>query len=95
MTQLHDTELRTFASDNYAGTHPEVLAAIAEANGGHQIAYGGDVYTARLQEVMKQHFGMGACVVVAREGPELDVMKLGHGFSLSPTETGYCVSPAA
>lgn len=57
MTQLHDTSSRGFASDNYAGVHPQVLAAIAEANGGHQIAYGGDVYTARLQEVMKSHFG--------------------------------------
>ena len=57
MTQLHDTNYRGFASDNYAGAHPEVLAAIAEANGGHQIAYGEDVYTARLGEVMKQHFG--------------------------------------
>ena len=57
VTRLHDTEYRGFASDNYAGVHPEVLAAIAEANGGHQIAYGEDVYTARLQEVMKGHFG--------------------------------------
>jgi threonine aldolase len=57
MTQLHDTNYRGFASDNYAGAHPEVLDAIAEANGGHQIAYGEDVYTARLQEVVKQHFG--------------------------------------
>ncbi|MGV8881491.1 MAG: threonine aldolase family protein [Rhodoglobus sp.] len=57
MTQLHDTNYRGFASDNYAGAHPEVLAAIAAANGGHQIAYGEDVYTARLQEVMKEHFG--------------------------------------
>ena len=57
MTQLHDTNYRGFASDNYAGAHPEVLAAIADANGGHQIAYGEDVYTARLQEVMKEHFG--------------------------------------
>ncbi|MEQ1734921.1 MAG: low specificity L-threonine aldolase [Rhodoglobus sp.] len=57
MTQLHDPTLRGFASDNYAGVHPEVLAAIAEANGGHQIAYGEDVYTARLQEVVREHFG--------------------------------------
>ena len=57
MTSLHDTQLRGFASDNYAGAHPEVLAAIAAANGGHQIAYGEDVYTAKLQEVMKGHFG--------------------------------------
>ena len=57
MTQLHDTSSRGFASDNYAGIHPEVLQAIADANGGHQIAYGEDVYTAELQSVMKSHFG--------------------------------------
>ncbi|WP_411699956.1 threonine aldolase family protein [Conyzicola sp.] len=57
MTQLHDTSSRGFASDNYAGIHPEVLAAIAAANGGHQVAYGEDVYTAELQRVMKSHFG--------------------------------------
>ena len=57
MTRLHDPSWRGFASDNYAGAHPEVLAAIAEANEGHQIAYGEDVYTARLQEVVKAHFG--------------------------------------
>ena len=57
MTQLHDTTYRGFASDNYAGAHPEVIAAIGAANGGHQVAYGEDVYTARLQEVMRAHFG--------------------------------------
>ena len=57
MTQLHDTNYRGFASDNYAGVHPEVLAAIAEANGGHQISYGEDLYTARLQEVIRGEFG--------------------------------------
>ncbi|MBK4348617.1 threonine aldolase family protein [Lacisediminihabitans changchengi] len=54
---LHDTDYRGFASDNYAGAHPEIIAAIAAANGGHQIAYGEDDYTARLQEVMREHFG--------------------------------------
>ena len=57
--RLHDPELRGFASDNYAGIHPEVLAAIAAANEGHQTAYGEDHYTARLQEVMAAHFGEG------------------------------------
>ncbi len=51
--------MRGFASDNYSGVHPEVLAAIAKANGGHQVAYGEDAYTARLQEVFQQHFGEG------------------------------------
>jgi len=56
---LHDPEIRGFASDNYSGIHPEVLAAIAAANDGHQIAYGEDQYTERLQEVFRSHFGEG------------------------------------
>lgn len=55
--QLHDTTVRGFASDNYSGVHPEVLAAIGAANQGHQSSYGNDAYTARLQEVVRQHFG--------------------------------------
>ncbi len=57
MSRLHDPEYRGFASDNYAGAHPEVIQAIVDANEGHQIAYGEDVYTARLQEVIRAHFG--------------------------------------
>ncbi|HWR85745.1 MAG TPA: low specificity L-threonine aldolase [Rhodoglobus sp.] len=57
MTRLHDPAWRGFASDNYAGAHPEVLQALAEANEGHQISYGEDAYTARLQEVLRGHLG--------------------------------------
>ena len=39
---MTSTPWRGFASDNYAGIHPEVLAAIAAANAGHQVAYGDD-----------------------------------------------------
>jgi threonine aldolase len=59
VTTLHDPTVRGFASDNYSGVHPEVLAAIADANDGHQISYGEDDYTARLQEVCARHFGDG------------------------------------
>jgi threonine aldolase len=55
----HDPAIRGFASDNYSGIHPDVLSAIAAANGGHQVAYGEDAYTARLQEVFRSHFGEG------------------------------------
>lgn len=51
----HDPEVRGFASDNYAGAHPEVLAALALANGGHQVAYGEDDYTENLQRVIRSH----------------------------------------
>ena len=57
--RLHDPGVRGFASDNYSGVHPEILAALAAANGGHQVSYGEDDYTARLQELMAEHFGPG------------------------------------
>ncbi|GII01842.1 threonine aldolase [Planobispora takensis] len=56
----HDPAVKGFASDNYAGVHPEILAAIALANGGHQSAYGDDVYTEALQDVFRRHFGPAA-----------------------------------
>jgi len=48
---------RGFASDNYAGVHPDVLAAIADANAGHAAAYGGDRWTAAAAESFRDHFG--------------------------------------
>ncbi len=76
MTRLHDVTSRGFASDNYAGAHPEVLAAIGEANGGHQIAYGEDVYTAHLQTVMAQHFGEGVQAFPVFNGTGANVLSL-------------------
>lgn len=60
ISALHDPQWRSFASDNYAGVHPAALAAIAAANGGHQVAYGEDAYTERLREVIRAHFGAAA-----------------------------------
>lgn len=74
--KIHDENYRGFASDNYAGAHPEVLEAIASANGGHQIAYGEDVYTARLHEVMKSHFGDSAEVFPVFNGTGANVTAL-------------------
>jgi threonine aldolase len=54
------SERRGFASDNHAGVHPEVMAAIAAANEGHAAAYGGDPWTARAQERFREHFGPAA-----------------------------------
>lgn len=74
--KLHNENFRGFASDNYAGAHPEVIAAIAEANGGHQIAYGEDVYTARLQEVIREHFGDQAEAFPVFNGTGANVLAL-------------------
>ncbi|MFF7209028.1 threonine aldolase family protein [Streptomyces sp. NPDC008238] len=72
----HDPEVRGFASDNYAGIHPEVLAAIALANGGHQVAYGGDEYTAHLQDVFRGHFGPRAEAFPVFNGTGANVVAL-------------------
>jgi threonine aldolase len=76
MARLHDPGARTFASDNCAGAHPDVLAALAEANGGHQPAYGEDVYTARLQEVVAAHFGHRARAYPVFNGTGANVLAL-------------------
>lgn len=77
MTQpLHDQAFRGFASDNQAGAHPEILAAIAAANGGHQASCGEDVYTTRLSEVFAAHFGDGVEVFPVFNGTGANVVAL-------------------
>jgi len=76
VTRLHDAAWRGFASDNYAGVHPEVLAALAAANEGHQISYGEDVYTERLGEVVREHFGPQAEVFPVFNGTGANVVAL-------------------
>ncbi|MGP3954264.1 threonine aldolase family protein [Streptomyces sp. 7N604] len=72
----HDPELRGFASDNYAGAHPEILAALALANGGHQISYGEDEYTQALQRVIRSHFGQTAQAFPVFNGTGANVVAL-------------------
>jgi threonine aldolase len=50
-------QLRGFASDNNASVHPEILAAISQANVGHTVGYGDDVITEQAQKIFKQCFG--------------------------------------
>ena len=76
MTRLHDPAWRGFASDNYAGVHPEVLASLAAANEGHQISYGEDVYTERLTEVVREQFGADAEVFPVFNGTGANVVAL-------------------
>ena len=73
---IHDPSVRGFASDNYAGIHPEVLAALVAANGGHQVAYGEDVYTARLTDVLAEVFGTAAQVYPVFNGTGANVLAL-------------------
>jgi threonine aldolase len=72
----HDPSARGFASDNYAGVHPEILEAIAAANGGHVGSYGADPYTAAATEVLREHFGAHAEVYFVFNGTGANVVSL-------------------
>ncbi len=48
---------KSFASDNNAGIHPEIMKAIIEANQGYTLAYGEDHYTGRAVAKFREHFG--------------------------------------
>lgn len=53
MAAPRPVELR---SDNAAGAAPAVLAALSAADSGSDLAYGGDVHTARLRDVVREVF---------------------------------------
>jgi threonine aldolase len=74
--RLHDPESRAFASDNYAGAHPEIIDAIVAANGGHQISYGEDAYTERLHRVFAEQFGEQVAVFPVFNGTGANVTAL-------------------
>ena len=67
---------RGFASDNYAGIHPEILTAISQINDGHQVAYGDDVYSAKLTGIIKNKFGDNADVFPVFNGTGANVVTL-------------------
>ncbi len=62
-----------FASDNYAGVHPEVMQAILAANEGPAVAYGGDAITEAAIHQFKQHLGADAEVFFVLNGTGANV----------------------
>jgi threonine aldolase len=67
---------RSFASDNNAGIHPEVIEAINAANDGHVIAYGGDDITARAIKLFHKYFGEDVAVFFVYGGTGANTLGL-------------------
>lgn len=65
---------RGFASDNNSGIHPDVLEAIKDANVGHVIGYGEDVYTEEAINIIKEHFGQNIDVHFVFNGTGANVL---------------------
>lgn len=66
-----------FASENYAGVHPEIIESLAKANEGYERSYGNDNYTARATKAFRQHFGEIAEVHYSFNGTGGNVFALG------------------
>ena len=67
---------RSFASDNNAGVHPEILEAISRANQGHVVAYGDDAYTRSAVKKFEEHFGPDIAVFFTFNGTGANVLSL-------------------
>jgi threonine aldolase len=84
--------VKGFASDNYAGAHPEVLAAITDANAGHAAAYGADPWTEHALELLREHFGEHASSYLVFNGSAANV--LSFRALCRPWESVVCAAGA-
>jgi threonine aldolase len=67
---------RSFASDNNASIHPEILKAISNANQGHVVGYGDDPYTNSAVRKFQQHFGPDIDVFIVFNGTAANTLSL-------------------
>jgi threonine aldolase len=67
---------RSFASDNNAVVHPEVLDAILRANQGHVVGYGEDPHTESAVRKFREHFGSDVDVFFVFNGTAANVLSL-------------------
>ncbi len=86
------TSRRDFASDNNAGAHPRVLAALADVNEGHTPGYGDDPVTERTERAFRALVGDQARVFFAFNGTGANVIAL--AAALRPHQAVICPSHA-
>lgn len=70
--------MRAFASDNYAGVHPEIMNAIVKANEGDMVSYGDDPVCARAENLFKKHFGEESQIFFIGTGTAANTLILKH-----------------
>lgn len=67
---------RGFASDNNSGVHPKILDAFYSVNDGHQVGYGGDVYTTKAIQKFKELFGKETDIYFVFNGTGANVLSI-------------------
>lgn len=68
--------MKTFASDNYSGVHPEIMDALTLANAEHMGSYGNDEITERTKKLFENLFGGGTEVFFVYNGTGANVVSL-------------------
>jgi len=71
-----NSKLRHFASDNYAGICPEALAALVQANTGHEVSYGDDTWTAKASDLIRDVFETNCEVFLVFNGTSANSLSL-------------------
>jgi len=80
--------LISFASDNNAGVHPNILSAINSVNQGHVISYGDDIFTQSAVKKFEEHFGKDVEVYFVFNGTAANV--LGLSAMVEPFNSVIC-----
>src|ERR1700688_3766576 len=68
--------IRSFASDNNAVVHPEVMEAMGRANQGHAVGYGDDLQTEGAVRKFREEFGADLEVFFVFNGTAANVLSL-------------------
>ena len=93
---------RQFASDNYSGICPEAWTAMAEANTGHEVSYGNDLWTQRAADRLREIFETDCEVFFVFNGTSANSLSLAslcqsyHSVlchELAHVETSECGAP--
>lgn len=79
-----------FASDNFAGAHPRYIDAIARANGGHAMAYGGDPLSQRATSLFAELCDTDVDVLFTFNGTGSNVVALAS--LLKPADSIICTN---
>jgi threonine aldolase len=86
----HQPPARLFTSDNAAGVHPDVMAAVVRANESHALAYGLDKYTVQAKDAFSKLFDADVRTEFVFGGTGANVLAL--ACILKPAEAVVCTA---
>lgn len=77
-TKSTNSPLRSLASDNHSGVHPEILASLIDVNANHFHSYEGDPQSLELKQLVKEIFGEQFDSYLVFNGTAANVLSLQH-----------------